>query len=91
MRLRKRLVKVATALAAKGHADQFHCLEIVALGDERAEGRTPGLYRVGSEGSLGGLLVYDPTQGEPVIPEGRLTPWAMVIRCHLPAEEPPKS
>jgi hypothetical protein len=88
MRLGKRLTKVATALAAQSRADQFHSLEIVAVGGRRAEGRTPGLYRVGAEGSLAGMLVFDPVLGEPLIPEERLTPWALVIRCHLPEEQP---
>jgi hypothetical protein len=87
MRIGKRLTKVAEALAARGRADQFHVIEVVPVGCEQAEGRAPGLYRDGPEGSLAGVLVYDPTSGEPVVPEGRLAPWGLVIRCHLPSDD----
>jgi hypothetical protein len=79
MRLGKRLAKVATALRERGRADQFSVIEAVSVGDERAEGRAPGLYRDGPEGSTAGLLVFDPADGEPVVPEGRLAPWGLVI------------
>ena len=52
MRLGKRLTKVAEALAARGRADQFHVVEAIAVGQERAQGRAAGLYRDGPEGSL---------------------------------------
>jgi hypothetical protein len=86
MRLGKRLTKVEQALAARGRADQFHIIEVVPIERASAEGRAPGLYRDGPEGSLAGILVFDPTQGEPAIPEGRLVPFGLVIRCHLPGE-----
>ena len=82
MRPNARLKKVAQVLAARGRADQFHVIEIVPVNREYAQGRVPGLYRDGPEGSLVGMLVYDPVQGEPVVPEGRLVPWGLVIRCH---------
>ena len=87
MRRDTRLLKVALALAARGRADQFSSVELAAVGRERAEGRAPGLYRVGSPGSTGGLLVYDPAAGEPVVPPGRLAPWGTVIELHLADEE----
>jgi hypothetical protein len=87
MRLGKRLTKVAEALAARGQADQFHVIEIVPVRRESAEGRGPGLYRDGPAGSLAGVLVYDPTEGEPDVPEDRLAPWGLVIRCHLPGDD----
>jgi hypothetical protein len=74
MRLGKRLTKVATALEARGRAEWFHVVEAIRVGEERAEGRSPGLYRDGPEGSLVGMLVYDPAAGEPVVPKGRLAP-----------------
>jgi hypothetical protein len=89
MRLGKRLVRVAVALAARGHADQFHVIEAVAVGREQAEGRPPGLYRTGSAGSLAGLLVYDPAVGEPVVPDGRSPPWGLVIVHGPEFIEPP--
>jgi hypothetical protein len=90
MRLGKRLEKVELALAARGRADQFHIIQIVPVGWEAAQGRPPGLYRDGSEGSLAGLLVYDPAQGEPVVPEGRLAPWGRMIRCNYDPIQPPE-
>jgi hypothetical protein len=86
MRLNTRLAKVEQALATRGRADQFHVIEVVPVGREQAEGRAPGLYRDGPEGSLAGIMVFDPAQGDPVIPEGRLAPFGLVIRCHLPGE-----
>lgn len=83
------MTKVATALAARGRAEEFHIVEAVRVGDERAEGRAPGLYRDGPEGSLAGLLVYDPADGEPVVPEGRLAPWGLLIVCGQDYIEPP--
>jgi hypothetical protein len=89
MRLGKRLTKVAEALAARGRADQFHVVEAVEVGAERAEGRPPGLYRDGPEGSLAGLLVFDPEEGAPVVPEGRLAPWGLVITFGPEHIDPP--
>jgi hypothetical protein len=86
MRLGRRLTKVEQALAARGRADQFHVIEVVPVGREQAEGRSPGLYRDGPEGSLAGIMVFDPAQGEPAVPEDRLVPFGLVIRCHLPGE-----
>ena len=89
MKLDKRLAKVSEALAARGRADQFHVGEAVRVGEERAEGRAPGLYRDGPDGSLAGLLVYDPAEGEPVVPEGRLAPWGLLITLGLDHIEAP--
>ncbi len=79
-------MRLALALAARGPADQFHTIELAAVGRCRAGGRPPGLYPVGTPGSAAGLLVYDPAHGEPVVPPGRLAPWGLVIECH-PAPE----
>ena len=87
MRPHKRLMRVALALAARVPAGQFHSIELAAVGQCRAGGRPPGLYRVGTAGSTAGLLVYDPAHGEPVVPDGRLTPWGLVIECHVAPEE----
>lgn len=75
----KRLARIAEALASRGRAGQFHVVEAVPVGRERAEGRPPGLYRDGPEGSRVGRLVYDPAAGEPVVPEGRLAPWGVLV------------
>lgn len=82
MRPNARLAKVAQALEARGRADAFHVIEAVPVGAERAGGRGPGLYRDAPDGSLAGLLVYDPAAGAPQVPEGKLAPWGLVIECH---------
>lgn len=58
-------------------------------GDPRADGRPPGLYRDGPDGSLAGLLVFDPAAGEPVVPDGRLAPWGLVIVLGPEYVDPP--
>lgn len=83
MRRDRRLVRMALAMAACGRVETFHSIELAAVGRERAGGRPPGLYRVGP---AIGLLVYDPTAGEPVVPTGRLAPWGTVIELHLADE-----
>lgn len=89
MRLSTRLVKVERALRDRPNPNQFHLVEAVPVGAERAAGRAPGLYRDGPEGSLVGLLVFDPAQGEPLIPEGRLAPWGLVLVLGPEVVEPP--
>ena len=89
MRLGQRLTRIETTLATRGGTDQFHVVEAVPMGEERAAGRNPGLYRDGPDGPLAGLLVFDPADGEPEVPAGRLAPWGLVI-VHGPAFiEPP--
>jgi len=83
----KRLARIAEALAARGRADPFHVIEAVPVG--RAEGRAPGLYRDGPAGSLAGVLVYDPAAGEPVVPDGKLAPWGLLIVCEAESIDPP--
>ena len=90
MRLGKRVAKVAQVLATRGRADWFHMIEAIPVGREEAEGRSPGLNRAGPEGSLVGLLVYDPAEGKPVVPEGRLAPFGMMIVCNYDTTEPPE-
>ncbi len=87
--LGKRLARVAAALTARPRADQFDIIEVVAAGEDRAGGLPPGLHRTGPDGSTVGLLVYDPAAGEPAVPEGRLAPCGLVIRCHLDVVGPP--
>jgi hypothetical protein len=91
MRLSTRVAKVERALAERlatlGRPDQFDIVEVVPVGGERAEGRAPGLYRDGPEGSTAGVLVFDPAEHEPAVSSDRLTPWGLVISCHLPHEE----
>ncbi|AMV25163.1 hypothetical protein VT84_12260 [Gemmata sp. SH-PL17] len=87
MKLSNRLGKVAKALADRLPLDQFHIIEAVPI--SRAERRKPGLYRDGPEGSLVGRLVYDPAKGEPVVPEGKLAPFGLVIVCGPEHIEPP--
>ena len=86
MRMGNRIARVEQALAARGRADQFHVVELVPAHRPEAAGRPPGLYRDGPEGSLAGILVFDPAEGEPVVPVGRLIESGLVIRCHLPGE-----
>ncbi|AMV25252.1 hypothetical protein VT84_12705 [Gemmata sp. SH-PL17] len=87
MKLSNRLGKVAKVLSDRLPPDQFHVIEAVPV--SRAEGRKPGLYRSGAEGSLVGRLVYDPAKGEPVVPEGKLAPFGLLIVCHLEHVEAP--
>ena len=54
---------------------------VEAIEVSRAGGREPGLYPSGTPGSTAGLLVYDPEQGEPEVPPGRMSPWGLVIVC----------
>lgn len=89
MRPNRRLMRLALALAARLPADQFHSIELAAVGRGRAGGRPPGLYTVGTAGSTSGLLVYDPAHGEPVVPPGRLVPGGMLIDCHPTDEDGP--
>ena len=88
MRIPTRLAKLEQALTNRLRTAPFEILEVVPRGDERAEGREVGLHRVGSTGSTAGLLVFDPTQGELAVPPCVLPPWGLIIRCHLPHEEP---
>ncbi|MDB5310339.1 MAG: hypothetical protein JWO38_4541 [Gemmataceae bacterium] len=44
-----------------------------------AHGYPVGLYRVGPTGSVHGVYVYDPADGEPRVPEDEVTPWCLVI------------
>lgn len=89
MRMNTRLAKVEKVFRGRPRADQFSLIEIVPVGRESAEGHPPGLYRSGAEGSLAGILVFDPANGEPQVPEGRLAPWGLVIVCGPEYVEPP--
>lgn len=89
MRLGTRLKRLEATLRDRADAGPLHFLEIVALGDPLAGGRTPGLYRDGPRDSLAGLLIFDPAEGEPEVPAGALAPWGLAV-VHGPAVvEPP--
>jgi hypothetical protein len=87
--LGKRLERLERAAHGRPPADRFDIIRAVAAGSEEAEGRPPGLYRAGSPRSTAGVLVFDPSAGEPVVPEGRLAPWGLVIVCGPGVIEPP--
>ncbi len=79
MRLDKRLVKLEQKAQDRPRADQFSTVEAVPVA--HAKGRPLGLYRTGTPGSTAGILVYDPAEGPPVVPEGRMPPWGLLICC----------
>ncbi len=79
MSLSTRLARVAKAVRDRPRADQFGVVEAVPVGDAAADGRPPGLYHSGPPGSTCGLLVFDPADEEPVVPEGQLAPWGLLI------------
>jgi hypothetical protein len=77
MRLSNRVVKLEQKANDRARADQFDFINAVPV--YMAEGKPPGLYRDGGPGSTGGLLVFDPAKGKPIVPEGKVAPWGMVI------------
>jgi hypothetical protein len=79
MRIDQRLAKAEQTIRDRPPPGQFDVIQAVPI--ERAGGREPGLYKDGPSGSTAGLLVFDPAQGEPVVPEGRLAPWGLLIVC----------
>ena len=89
MRLRARRGRVVKALAGRPAPGVFDAIEAVPVGREQAGGRPPGLYRDGPAGSLAGRLVYDPAEGGPVVPAGRLAPWGLLVVCGPEYVPPP--
>ena len=89
MRLDRRLTKLEQQARGRPAADQFGVIQAVPVGREAAEGRPIGLHRTGSPGSTAGMLVFDPAEGEPVVPEGRLAPWGLLIVHGVERVEPP--
>ncbi len=89
MRFDKRLVKLERRAQGRPRADQFTLIVAVPADADRAQGKPPGLYPTGSPGSTTGLLVFDPTRGKPVVPEGKLAPWGLLIRHGAKLVEPP--
>jgi hypothetical protein len=77
--LETRLDRLAAAIRDRSSASRFDLVQAIAV--EHAGGKKPGLYADGPPGSLAGLLVYDPVQGEPRVPEERMSPWGLVIVC----------
>jgi hypothetical protein len=89
MRLGNRVAKLEKQAQHRPRADQYDMITAVPV--HRAEGRQPGLYHSGPEGSSVGLLVFDPNQGEPVVPEGKLAPWGLLLIAGPERIEPPTS
>jgi hypothetical protein len=75
--LRARLDHLAAALAGRPLPGQFGVVQAIPV--DRAGGRAPGLYPDGPPGSAAGVLVYDPAEGEPVVPDGTLAPWGLLV------------
>jgi hypothetical protein len=67
MRLGNRLSKLEREAQTLPRNDQFTTIEAIPVA--HAGGRSPGLYRAGSPGSTAGILVYEPDEGEPVLPK----------------------
>jgi hypothetical protein len=88
MRLGNRMAKLEQQAQHRPRANQYDMITAVPV--LRAEGRQPGLYRSGPEGSSVGLLVFDPEKGEPVVPEGKLAPWGLFLICQHTYIEPPR-
>jgi hypothetical protein len=89
MKLERRIADLERRTRGRPRADQFGVVQAVPVGDEAAEGRPVGLHRTGSPGSTCGMLVFDPADGEPVVPEGRLAPWGLLIVHGPEYVEPP--
>src|SRR5262249_39806242 len=87
MRLDKRLVKLERCAASRPRSDQFDLLQAVPI--DRAEGRSPGVYRTGSARSTARLPGFGPARGKPVVPEGTLAPWGLLIIRGAERVEPP--
>jgi len=79
MRIDRRLTRIERAVRDRPQTGQFEVIQAVPV--EKANGREPGLYKDGPPGSTAGLLVFDPADGLPVVPEGRLAPWGLLIVC----------
>lgn len=66
--------------AGGGGPDPAGVFDVVqAIPVDQAGVKAPGLYPVGPPGSTAGLLVYDPAEGSPRVPGGRLARWGLVI------------
>ena len=74
-----RLARLERAVEGLTPPGVFDVVQAVPV--ERAGGQAPGLYPVGPPGSTAGLLVYDPVEGSPRVPEGRLARWGLLIVC----------
>ena len=89
MRLEQRVAKLEARERTRLQPDQFGVITAVPVGSDRAEDRPAGLYWTGSPGSTAGMLVFDPAEGEPQVPEGRLAAWGLFIVCGRDHVEPP--
>ena len=86
MRLAHRLSKLERATRGRAPAGAFSSLLALPVSD--ADGRPPGLYSAGRAGSTAGQVVYDPAAGDPVVPDGALAPWGILIVCPPKDERP---
>ena len=90
MRLGGRLTRLEEQYRDRPRRDLLSVLTAVPVGEPEAERRGPGLYRSERVGSTAGVLVFDPARGEPVVPDGALAAWGLVIVCGPDEVEPPK-
>jgi hypothetical protein len=79
-----RLARLEHATRGRGSTGAFTSL--LALPASDPNGRVPCMYPAGP-GSTAGTLVYDPADGEPVVPDGALAAWGVLIVC--PPKDPP--
>ena len=79
MRLAGRITRLERELESRPAPDQLSFVTAVPVGDPWAEGRGVGLYRAETPGSTSGILVFDPAEGEPVLPDDVLLPWGKML------------
>ncbi len=75
--LEARLDRLVNAIRDRTPASLFDVVQAVAV--SKAGEMQPGLYPIGPPGSTAGLLVYDPSEGKPRVPAGRMSPWGLLI------------
>jgi len=79
MGLAGRIARLERELECRPAPDQLSFVTAVPVGEPWAEGRDVGLYRSETPGSTSGILVFDPAQGEPVLPDDVLLPWGKML------------
>jgi hypothetical protein len=89
MRLDSRLTRLEQQCRWHARRDQLSFITAIPVGRDAAQGRAPGLYRSDRPGSTVGELIFDPAQGDPVVPENVLAPWGLVVICGPEVVEPP--
>ena len=75
--LEARLDRLLDAIADMPVPGLFDVVQAIAV--DKAGGRAPGLYPHGPPGSTGGVLVFDPAQGKPRVPTGKMSPHGLLI------------